>query len=272
MRLPTLATTLVVAAAFAFSALAGCTTANAQTGATALYVKDGPADDLAHLYVSFTQVEVHLKHTEKNETAEVDDDDEAGDDDGNETAEDDDGSDEGVEHNDVEGGTSPGTGRVSVAVEEDDDDDSAGEGRWITIFQGNATIDLRALNGTAKGFLGDGEVPVGVYNGIRIRVSSALAVFNDGTNQTVKVPSKALHIVGKFRVEQDMETALTLDFDLDKSLKETGSGQLILKPVLHLEQDHHKRPGDKERRERIREREDMDDEGREKVREHRGEH
>ncbi len=242
---------LLVVAALAATAMAGCMNANASSGGAAIFVKDDPADDVAHLWVTFNKVQLHQM---ENKTAEREENE-------RQDAEADDDARQRSEHSNATAG--PGNGRVSIAIEVDEENDSDSEAKWITILDQNVTVDLKAFNGTARAFLGDAEVPVGSYNQIRLTVVAAKLQLKDGTTANVTVPGHAIRIKGHFMVEQSKETQLTIDFDLDKSLHQTGNGKWMLKPVLHLEGEKRDKPHDDERRERMRERDDEDERSRE---------
>lgn len=237
----------------AVAALSGCMSATASTGTAAIFVKDAPADQFSHVYVSFTKVEVHqVLHA--NATAGQEDESgeasQASESEGNETE---DGAharpaDDARDH-EVEADQDHG---------EHDGQDRA-EGQWLTIVERNATVDLKAFTGNASSFLGDAAIPAGDYNGIRITVTSASAtIAANGTTVPVKVPSGALRIKGHFTVVAGKETDLTLDFNLARSVVETGHGTYILKPVLRLASAERDEAGDQERHAREGRRDDDD--------------
>jgi hypothetical protein len=247
---------LLVVAAFAAMTFAGCMTANAATGSAAVFVKDAPADDVSHLYVTFDKVEVH-KMAQENETRESDNETAEGNERDNETAEHSQSASSSQSSNETE--SRPGTGHVAIAIQvREDSDDEREEGQWLTVLDQNTTVDLKAFNGTASAFLGGADVPAGAYNGIRLSVVAAHLVLKDGTSANVTVPSHKLRIVGHFTVEAGKETQLTLDFDLERSLHQTGNGKWMLMPVLRLEGAHRDRPSLEEMRERERERTEED--------------
>jgi hypothetical protein len=262
----------------AAAALAGCMTADAG-GSAAMYVKDAPAG-ISHLYVTFNQVQIHQKGAEHEDDEGADQDDggsaEPGDDESPDH-EDDDGDESSVSSTSTSGTTSPtssatsaptsssataaGTGRVSVAIEVEEENETDEDGKWITLLDKNTTVDLAAFSGDARAFLGAADVPAGTYNQIRMRVVSAQLVLSNGTTADVKVPSHWLKIKGPFTVETGKETALTLDFDLEKSLHETGNGEWMLKPVLKLESEHREKPEKAEREKREKERDEENERG-----------
>ncbi len=248
--------TLVLAAA----ALAGCT-ANA-SGTAAIYVKDAPSDAFTHLYVSFTKAELHQlraepKDTDANETG----DEASGHDDKNETE-----SEKNAEGNSGKGRQDGQFGEEMSADEDHGEHDGAdrAEGAWITVMDRNVTVDLKAFAGNASAFLDAATLPPGTYNGIRLTVTNAVGVLANGTQVPVKVPSGALRIKGHFMVVAGKETALTLDFNLARSIVETGHGKYILKPVLRLASLERDEANDGEHRQREARRDEHDRDSREK--------
>ena len=96
------------------------------------------------------------------------------------------------------------------------------------------TFDLLTLTGGATTLLAEGEVPTGFYQRIRLRISSAVMLFNDGTQEVLKIDSNKVDIPIPFRVEADVVNRLTLDFDAAASVQvnETSSDKYILRPVV----------------------------------------
>jgi predicted GH43/DUF377 family glycosyl hydrolase len=52
----------------------------------------------------------------------------------------------------------------------------------------------------------------------------------------LKVPSKELKLVHNFNIEQNKTSVLTLDFDLEQSLKKTDQGYILSPTVKILEE------------------------------------
>jgi uncharacterized protein DUF4382 len=113
----------------------------------------------------------------------------------------------------------------------------SGEGDEMTpvvIVSHPATFDLLTLTGGATALLGTDEVPVGGYSRIRLEVSAAELVYQDGTTAALKIDSNKVDVPIHFTVVQDQTTGVVLDFDAAASVQvnDTGSGQLILRPVV----------------------------------------
>lgn len=110
-----------------------------------------------------------------------------------------------------------------------------GEGKWITIdLSANATtFDLLLIKGIEQ-FLGTSEVDAGKYTQVRLVVETVQVRIGSGALQDATVPSKELKIVHPFKIVGGETTALVIDFDADKMVTVTGSGKIIVKPVVKL--------------------------------------
>lgn len=82
--------------------------------------------------------------------------------------------------------------------------------------------------------LGLAELPAGKYTQIRLKVTSAQVVLQDGSTHGVKIPSGTLKLVHPFTIEAGSQTLMTLDFDAEKSVHKTGNGQYQMKPVIKV--------------------------------------
>jgi hypothetical protein len=112
---------------------------------------------------------------------------------------------------------------------------------WITVpfVSGSSrTCDLKKLE-TAQDVLGVGLLPAGHYTQLRLVVSSATIYFDNpaagpacassisapaGTNAPVDIPSGELKLNREFDLASSGGTTILLDFDGDRSVKQTGSG------------------------------------------------
>jgi hypothetical protein len=104
----------------------------------------------------------------------------------------------------------------------------------VVIVSHPATFDLLTLTGGATALLGTDEVPAGGYARIRIEVSSAELVYQDGTTVPLQIESGKVDVPIEFSVAQDETTGIVLDFDAAASVQvnDTASGTLILRPVV----------------------------------------
>ncbi len=104
----------------------------------------------------------------------------------------------------------------------------------IQLMTHPATYDLLTLSGGATALLASGEVPAGMYNRIRLEISSATMDMTDGTTETLKIDSNKVDIPIPFDVGVDETMEITLDFAADQSVQvnQTGNGKYILRPVV----------------------------------------
>jgi len=116
---------------------------------------------------------------------------------------------------------------------------------WITVLCDTLpveqrTFDLMELVNGDFGIICEDDLEAGAYTQIRIIIESATLVV-DGEPQTLFIPSgeqSGIKLVGGFKVDPNVITELTLDFDVAKSLHEAppGSGRYILRPTIRLVQ------------------------------------
>jgi hypothetical protein len=116
----------------------------------------------------------------------------------------------------------------------------ADPGDWKTIpfaSGSSRTCDLKKLQG-ATDVLGIGSLPAGKYTQIRLNVSSAALYFDNasvggacapqiaapaGDSAPVEIPSGEIKLNNEFTLTTAGST-ITLDFDGDQSVRQTGSG------------------------------------------------
>lgn len=123
-------------------------------------------------------------------------------------------------------------------------------GDFFTVpFAGGAssrTCDLKKLE-TAQDVLGTGPLPTGHYTQLRLIVSSAAIYFDNaasspacapsiaapgGRSASVEIPSGELKLNREFDLTATNATTILLDFDGDRSVKETGNGRFMMTPVI----------------------------------------
>jgi hypothetical protein len=110
------------------------------------------------------------------------------------------------------------------------------------------TCDLKKLQ-TAQDVLGTGPLATGHYTQVRLVVSSAAVYFDNaatgdacaptiaapaGRTASVTVPSGEVKLNREFDVSSGTTTTMLLDFDGDKSVRETGNGQFMMSPVISV--------------------------------------
>jgi hypothetical protein len=180
------------------------------------------------------------------------------------------------------GATPAGSGRLTVRMKDTPFSDAQAvlvtfkevsvhraESGWESIaFAGGATMrtcDLKQLQGGATDVLGVATLPAGHYTQIRLTVESAALYFeNDatdgpcgdaatfpipaGTSFELKIPSGTVKLNRQFTVADGGATTMLLDFDGDKSIKQTGGsngngngaakGGYTMTPVIHVVEVH----------------------------------
>ena len=134
----------------------------------------------------------------------------------------------------------------------------ASGGAWVTVpFAAGGTsrtCDLKKLE-AAQDVLGVGSLPAGHYTQLRLVVSSAAIYFQNassgpacapniaapaGTTASVDVPSGELKLNREFDLASSGGTRITLDFDGDQSVKQTGNAnakngvRYMMSPVIAI--------------------------------------
>lgn len=127
----------------------------------------------------------------------------------------------------------------------------ASGGAWTTIpFSDNATsrtCDLKQLQ-TTQDILGVATLPAGHYTQVRVTVTAVTIYFDNAANapacaatiaapngrsSSVNVPSGQLILPPRdFDITSGNTATMTLDFDGDKSITQTGNGTYIITPVI----------------------------------------
>lgn len=124
------------------------------------------------------------------------------------------------------------------------------EGEWITVpFSGEAstrTCDLKKLT-SAQDVLGTGPLTPGRYTMVRLTVSSAALYFENaaagpacaptvaapaGRTAALEIPSGVVRLNRQFELTESGGTTMLLDFDGDRSVRETGNGRYMMTPVI----------------------------------------
>jgi hypothetical protein len=133
-------------------------------------------------------------------------------------------------------------------------DTSENSGGWVTVAladSGGKRINLLRLPvaGQDSISLARGELEAGTYKNIRLQFDSAASfirlkqtltvgntTFTAGTSYPLRIPSNVLKTSASFTIAEDSLTSVNLVFNTDASvgnITATGSGQLILSPVIH---------------------------------------
>lgn len=124
-------------------------------------------------------------------------------------------------------GETPSTSEEAVNATESTDTSTTG---WITVIDQPRTVDLLQLTNETH-VLGQKTLDVGIYTQIRLVIGSG-SVTVDGHEYPLTVPSGVLKLNRGFVLETNETLQLTLDFDPEKSVIETGAGSFKLQPVI----------------------------------------
>lgn len=113
---------------------------------------------------------------------------------------------------------------------------------------GSRSCDLKKLVG-AQDVLGTGALGEGHYTQLRLVVSSATLHWDNpaagpacasalaapaGRSSQVEVPSGEVRLNREFDVPAGGVITITLDFDGDRSIRETGTGRYMMNPVVSV--------------------------------------
>jgi hypothetical protein len=108
------------------------------------------------------------------------------------------------------------------------------------------TCDLKKLQ-EAQDVLGVGTLPAGRYTMVRLVVSSAALYFDNastgpacaptitapaGRTAALEIPSGEVKLNRPFTVSATAATTMLIDFDGDRSIRETGNGRYMMAPVI----------------------------------------
>ena len=114
-------------------------------------------------------------------------------------------------------------------------DENGTIGERVTVVNDTQTFDLIALQ-DVKELFGTVELNAGWYTQIRLHVDSALVTI-DGIQYDLEIPSKTVKLIKPFKIVDDQTTTLTLDFDVQKSVKSTGNNEYYFKPTIKMIQE-----------------------------------
>ena len=126
--------------------------------------------------------------------------------------------------------------------------DMLGGGQPVTVFEGDATVDLRQLENNAELLSITEDVPPGDYSKLRMYVADIALVDVDTDGETIleeihpKIPANGkieLNPRGPLAVVAGETLLLQIDIDAEKSIKyhETGNGEWRFRPVVFVKSD-----------------------------------
>jgi hypothetical protein len=126
------------------------------------------------------------------------------------------------------------------------------DGEWTRLpFSGGAssrTCDLKKLT-DAQDVLGTGPLAPGHYTMVRLDVASAALYFDNaaqgpacavtvatpaGRSASIEIPSGVVRLNRQFELTSTTATTMLLDFDGDRSVRETGNGRYMMTPVIGI--------------------------------------
>jgi hypothetical protein len=108
------------------------------------------------------------------------------------------------------------------------------------------TCDLKKLE-SAEDVLGVGDLAPGQYTQIRLTVASARLYFDNaaagtacasaiaapaGREAQLEIPSGEVKLNREFEITSSEARTILLDFDGDRSIRETGNGRYMMSPVI----------------------------------------
>ena len=105
-------------------------------------------------------------------------------------------------------------------------------GSWITIAEEPQTFDLVQIQNATE-LLGEANLSAGWYTQIRLFVDEALVTI-DGVQYNLEISSKNVKLIKPFLIRDNETLTLILDFDVQKSVRQTGNGKYIMKPTIKV--------------------------------------
>ena len=112
---------------------------------------------------------------------------------------------------------------------------------WVDLAVTPARHNLLELMNNAGVTLADQELEEGDYTELRLVLEcegeAAPVIVIDGKSLPLKVPSgcsSGFKVKGDFTVIADHDAIIIMDFDMQRSIHETGEGKYILNPVVRL--------------------------------------
>jgi hypothetical protein len=106
---------------------------------------------------------------------------------------------------------------------------------WYTVVNESQTFDLIGLLNVTE-FFGSVNLSAGMYTQIRLTVESCVITV-DGIEYDCTVPSGAIKLIKPFVLKANQTTTLTLDFDAEESISETGNHTYKFQPVIKVIQE-----------------------------------
>lgn len=179
------------------------------SGTVEVYVTDAPpGEEVTSILVTASRLEIHRAVAEQEQS----------------------GSDNQTQ---VQTGSDNQSDNQTQKQEQSQTQQSGSEWIAIDISDNASTFDLIKIKGIEQ-FLGTNQVEAGKYTQIRLIVDKVEVALGDQEPQEATVPSNELKLVRPFDVVAGETTSILLDFDAEKSVNITGSGEIMVKPVIKL--------------------------------------
>ena len=120
---------------------------------------------------------------------------------------------------------------ISGSISGEEDTTASEQGEIITLTEETQQYNLLELQNGVDTLLAQEEIPAGSYSQIRLKVTDASLVLENGDEYTLgedfKIPSGQQSglkvLLPNFTVASDTETELTLDFDVEESFVVQGN-------------------------------------------------
>ncbi|HKQ46569.1 MAG TPA: DUF4382 domain-containing protein [Phycisphaerae bacterium] len=115
-----------------------------------------------------------------------------------------------------------------VEVRQASEDENAEDG-FVVIFEGERTLDLLDLRNGRTDLLAEADIPVGMYDQMRLVVTEGHITLTDDSEFDLKVPSgesSGIKLNFEFEIVEDEELVLLLDVDLSRAFSAIPSGHI----------------------------------------------
>jgi hypothetical protein len=120
-----------------------------------------------------------------------------------------------------------------VAIHREGPDDTG----WSSFVPDSSRYDLLRLRNGVMAELGALPVDAGHYTQVRLVLGAGSYVIENGLRRDLTVPSgmqTGLKLIGEFDVAAGTTVDLGIDFDAARSIHETGSSKLMLRPTARV--------------------------------------
>lgn len=124
----------------------------------------------------------------------------------------------------------------TASVDTSDVEHDEGDGKWVTLPITPHKLNLLELSNSDT-LLAEAELEDGYYSEMRMVLGEDNDVVVNGETHALKVPS-GQQSGYKLKLGEPLQSGevvnLTITFDAEKSVKQTGNGKYMLQPVLHV--------------------------------------